>query len=90
MKGVYMFTVRILWSDGFDPSVYEQLYIFDAATKNPQDAALRKARRTHKNFGMENFQLLVLAVCPDEAAWALMVEAAKGQYRKTCRMASSL
>jgi len=88
-----MFTVRLLWSDGFDPSVYEQSFVFDEehpAPVNVQAFCLRKARRHHRLLGMDNFQLLILAVCPDEAAWALMIEAAKGQYRKTCRMASSL
>jgi len=88
-----MFTVRLLWSDGFDPSVYEQSFIFDEeypAPANVQAFCLRKARRHHRLCGMDNFQLLILAVSPDEAAWEAMSDAACAQYRKTCRMASSL
>jgi len=86
-----MFTVRILWADGYDPSTYEQTFAFDEAHPAPakvQDFCLRKARRHHRLLGMENFQLLVLAVCPDEAAWQAMGEAARVEYSKTCRLAS--
>lgn len=88
-----MFTIRILWSDGFDPSVYEQAYVFDEdypAPANVQAFCLRKARRNHRLLGGDNFQLLILAVCPDDAAWEAMSDAACAQYRKTCRMVSSI
>ena len=88
-----MFTIRILWSDGFDPSVYEQTFAFDEAYPAPtnvQAFCLRKTRRHHRLLGGDNFQLLLLAVSPDEAAWEAMSEAAIAQYRKTCRMASVL
>ena len=93
VKGVFMFTVRLLWSDGFDPSVYEQTFVFDEASPAPanvQAFCLRKARRHHRLLGGDNFQLLILAVCPDETAWQAMSDAAVEQYRKTCRMASVL
>jgi len=85
-----MFTIRILWSDGFDPSVYEQSFLVDAPIHNAQAVALRRARKSHKLFGGGTFQLLMLAVCPDDSAWSLMTDAARAQYIETCRMAGSL
>lgn len=77
-----MFTIRILWADGFDPSVYEQSYLFDSPVKNAQAWALRRARCVSKQFNLPDFHLLLVAVNPDDA-WSTLVTNASTVYRQS-------
>lgn len=78
-----MFTIRILWADGFDPSVYEQSYLFDSPVKNAQAWALRRARCVSEAFSLPDFHLLLVAVSPDDDAWSALTINAATAYRQS-------
>jgi hypothetical protein len=57
-----MLKIRVVWTDGLEPSIYEQSYLFVSSGEgeNPlaESMAIFKASEMAKRFGLKSFNLV--------------------------------